>query len=74
MNIQELEARVAQLAQQLEQSLSNHNFLAGMKTEAERVLSVAKQNAEADVVPAVEKTAEDTIKQLVESQTEGNPS
>jgi hypothetical protein len=56
LNIQALETRVKQLAEQLQNSLANHNFLSGLKTEAERVLALLTADAtkavEADVTAA----------------------
>lgn len=53
--IAELESKVKQGATQLEQSLANHNFLAGVKAESERILALLKSNVEDAIVKTTEQ-------------------
>ena len=55
--IKELETKTAQIGLQLEQSLSQHNFMAGTKAEAERILNILKTMT----VKAVEQTAQEVL-------------
>ena len=46
MNMQELEARIKELAQAIEQSMANHNALIGRIEEAKFILSELEKVAE----------------------------
>lgn len=48
--IKDLETKIAQVGNQLEQSSANLNFMAGVKTEAERILGILKQGNTEQIV------------------------
>ena len=71
LNITELESRIKSLGGQLEQSLANHNFISGLKTEAERVLALLKSNVEVAVEQTVQETVDPTTTTTVEETSNG---